>query len=260
MFLVDSHCHLHLLDLTPYSGELSTVLSYAETQGVGHFLCVSVRLDELPAVLSIAHCYPYVSASVGVHPNEVIAHEPSVEELFALSLDEKIVAIGETGLDYFRSEGNLEWQQTRFRHHIRAAIQCKKPLIIHTRQAALDTLAIMREEGASSVGGVMHCFTEEWDIAKAAMDLNFFISLSGIVTFPNAAIVQETAKKIPLDRLLIETDAPYLAPVPHRGKPNEPAYVKYVAERIAALRGIDVLEVAEVTTKNFFRLFRNAKG
>ena len=257
MVLVDSHCHLDQLDLTKYAGDLSKALSYADEQGVKHFLCVATTLKEFPTILQIANTYPNISASVGLHPNETdISHEPDAAELAKLAEDKKVVAIGETGLDYFRSSGEIEWQRERFRQHIQAAKIAKKPLIIHTRQAREDTLRILKEEDASSVAGVMHCFTEDWDTAKAALELGFVISFSGIVTFQNAKDLQEVAKKVPLDRLLIETDSPYLAPVPHRGTPNEPAYVRYVAEYIAQLRGISVVELAEQTTKTFFTVFR----
>lgn len=259
MYLVDSHCHLDQLDLSPYAGDLSKALHFAKEKDIGHILSVCTNLEEIHDILRIANTYPNVSASVGLHPNDIVPNEPTVEELVILASDEKIVAIGETGLDYFRSEGDTEWQRERFRRHIYAAQQSKKPLIVHTRMAKADTLRILKEEHASSIGGVMHCFTEDWETAEAAMDLNFYISFSGIVTFKNAVELQEVAKKIPLEKMLIETDAPYLAPVPHRGKPNEPAYVRFVAEFIADLRGISVGELAEVTTNNFFTCFKAAR-
>lgn len=258
MFLVDSHCHLDQLDLSAQGGDLTNVLALAKEQGVKHMLCVSITLADFPAVLRIAKTYSQVSASVGLHPNEPVLTEPLCDDLVKLAKDEDIVAIGETGLDYFRSQGDLEWQRQRFREHIRAARIVNKPLIIHTRQAKSDTMQILREENAGSVAGVMHCFTEDWEMAQAAMDLQFYISFSGIVTFRNATEIQAVAKRVPLDRLLIETDSPYLAPNPHRGKPNEPAYVRYVAEFIAELRGISVDELAQATTENFFRLFKGA--
>lgn len=258
MFLVDSHCHLDKLDLSAYDGNLQKALDHAKEQGVGHMLCVSITLDEFPAVLNIAQRYAQVSASLGLHPNEAVEKEPSTEDLIAFSQDPNVVAIGETGLDFYRSEGDLEWQKERFRCHIRAAKQTKKPLIIHSRQARAETLQILREEDAHTIGGVMHCFTEDWEMAKQALDLNFYISFSGIVTFQNAKEVQAVAKQVPLDRMLIETDSPYLAPVPFRGRTNEPAYVRYVAEYIAKMREIDVEIVAEKTTENFFRLFNLA--
>lgn len=258
MFLVDSHCHLDRLDLTAHDGKLDNALIAAQHQGVGHMLCVCINLEDFPQVLKIAQAYPNVSASLGLHPNDAVAEEPSAEDLFLLAQDPKVIAIGETGLDYYRSEGDVEWQRERFRQHIRAAKKAELPLIIHSRQAREDTLQIMREEGAETVSGVMHCFTEDWTMAEAALDMGFYISISGIVTFRNAAEVQEVAKRVPLDRLLIETDSPYLAPNPYRGKSNEPAYVRNVAEFIAELRGVELEEFAKKTTENFFRLFTRA--
>jgi TatD DNase family protein len=215
---------------------------------------VAVNLEDFPQIRQLAERHPHIYASVGVHPDYEVA-EPSVEDLLALADHPKVVAIGETGLDYFRLKGNLEWQRARFRNHIRAARQIDKPLIVHTRAAAPDTLRIMKEEGAEEVGGVMHCFTESLEVARAAMEMNFFISFSGIVTFKSASALKEVARDVPLDRMLIETDSPYLAPVPHRGKTNQPAYVRHVAEEIASLRGISFEDVAEATTQNFSRLF-----
>lgn len=225
---------------------------------VGHALCISVNLREYPQVLAVAEAYDNFYATVGVHPDYEDEPPLSVEHLVELAKNPKVVGIGETGLDYFRLTGDLEWQRERFRAHIRAAIQAGKPLIIHTRSAAEDTLRIMREEGADQVGGVMHCFTESLDVATAAITMNFYISFSGIVTFKNALSLKEVAKQIPLDRILVETDSPYLAPVPYRGKTNQPAYVKYVAEEVARLRGISYETLAAATTENFFRLFRHA--
>ncbi len=256
--LVDSHCHLTLLDLNKYGGSLDTVLIAAKEQGVGYFLCVSVDFETFPAILKLAQTHEAVFASVGVHPNTPADCSLSVERLAELAQLPKVVAIGETGLDYFRSHGDLEWQRQRFRQHIAAAREVCKPLIIHSREAAEDVLRILAEEGAAEAGGVMHCFVEDWATAQKAMDLNFYISFSGIVTFRNAKTVQEAAKRVPLDRLLVETDSPYLAPVPYRGKDNEPAYVRYVAEYIAGLKGISLNELAEATTENFFRLFKHA--
>jgi TatD DNase family protein len=253
--LVDSHCHLDRLDLSPYENDFSRCVRETLAAGVGHMLCVSITLEKYRAMRQLMDPHPEISVSVGVHPNEEHCHEPSVDELVELSRDPRVVAIGETGLDYFRSEGDLGWQQDRFRHHIRAAIQAKKPLIIHTREARVDTLRILREEKADTVGGVLHCFTEDWDTAKAALDMNFYISLSGILTFRNAEQIQSVARQVPEDRLLIETDSPYLAPIPMRGKPNYPAYVRHVAEFLADLRGMTVERVAELTTANFFQLF-----
>jgi len=258
--LVDSHCHLDQLDLTAHGGQIEQALAAARAAGVGHFLCVCIDLDHLDDVLAIAEKYDDVSASVGLHPNEAVATEPDVDTLLRLAKHPSVVAIGETGLDYYRSEGDVEWQRERFRTHIQAARQCHKPIIVHSRQARDDTIALMREQNASEVGGVMHCFTETWDMAKQALDLNFYISFSGIVTFKNAKELHDVAKKVPLENMLIETDSPYLAPIPFRGKPNEPAYVKYVAEHIAALKNIPVEQVAEITTGNFFKLFAGAEG
>ena len=222
---------------------------------VSHALCVCVNLETLPAVLRIADQYGNVLASVGVHPDEVGGAEPTVEALVEFAKHPKVVAIGETGLDYFRLKGELDWQRDRFRRHIQAARLANKPLIIHTREAASDTLRIMREEGASEIGGVMHCFTETKEVAWAALDMNFMISFSGIVTFKKAVNLREVAASIPMDRLLLETDAPYLAPVPHRGKTNQPAFVRHVAEEIARARSIPVEELGRITSENFFRVF-----
>ena len=255
MFLIDSHCHLDRLDLTPYDNKLVNALTYANEVGVGHMLCVSINMENFNSVIDIAKEYDFISASVGVHPNETGGHDPGADELIALADNKDIVAIGETGLDYFRSEGDLSWQQDRFRRHITASKETKKPLIIHMRDATEDTLRIIKEEKADEVGGVMHCFVEDWEVAQKALDLNFVISFSGIVTFKNAQALQLVAKNVPQDKMLIETDSPYLAPVPYRGKSNQPAYVVHVAEKIAELRDIDVEEVAEITTKNYFNLF-----
>lgn len=259
-FLVDSHCHLDRLDLAPFDGQLANALQAAAGQGVGHMLCVCIDLEHFDDVLQPARQYDTVSASVGVHPNETEGREPTLEELVTLAQDEQVVAIGETGLDYFRSEGDLEWQRQRFRIHIAAARQAGKPLIIHMREAAEDTLRILREEKADEIGGVMHCFTENREVARQALELNFLISFSGIVTFNSAKELQEVAKMVPLDRMLVETDSPYLAPVPYRGKSNQPAYVRQVAEQVAALRQIDLAEIAAATTRNYFSLFGEGRN
>lgn len=255
MTLVDSHCHLNF---QPLHASLDTVLANARNNGVGYMLCVSVTLESFPHVRAIAEQHAHIFASVGVHPNEREGREPTIEELTVLARDGRVIALGETGLDYYRSEGDVNWQRERFRNHIQAAQAAHKPLIIHTREAAKDTLHLMREERAQEAGGVMHCFTENWEIAKQALDLGFYISLSGIVTFRNAEVVREVAKQVPDDRLLIETDSPYLAPMPHRGKANEPAFVRYVAECVADLRGVGLDVLADQTTRNFFNLFRAA--
>ena len=256
-YLVDSHCHLDCLDHTAWEDGLDGALNDAKALGIGHMLCVSIELEKLQNLLDIARKYPNVSTSVGVHPNEKGVHEPDVDELVRLADDPQVVAIGETGLDYFRSEGDLEWQRDRFRTHIAAAKQTQKPLIIHNRESSADTMKILKEEGADEIGGVMHCFVENWEIAKQAMDLNFMISFSGIVTFKSARDLQEVAKRMPIDRMLVETDSPYLAPVPHRGKKNQPAYVRYVAECVAQLRNASLEEIAEQTTQNYFNLFKH---
>jgi len=253
--LVDSHCHLDRLDLEPFGGTLDGALDAARENGVGHMLCVCIDMDNFPAVKTIAEQHENIFASVGVHPNEEDVDEPDAARLVSLADHPKVIGIGETGLDYFRSEGDVEWQRERFRTHIDAAKQTGKPLIIHSREAREDTIRIMREEGADQPGGVMHCFVEDWETAKAAMDLGFYISFSGIVTFNNAKELKEVARKVPADRLLVETDSPYLAPVPNRGKSNHPAWVKHVAEHVAELRGESLETVAARTTANFFRLF-----
>lgn len=249
---VDSHCHI---DFPEFVDELPALLEAMSAARVTHALCISVNLPDWPAVHRLALVHPNLYATVGVHPDYEDTPEPSVDDLAGRAALPKIVAIGETGLDYYRLTGDLEWQRQRFRTHIRAARRAAKPLVIHTRSSADDTLAIMREEGADACGGVMHCFTETWDVARGALDLGFHISLSGIVTFKNAHVLHDVARRVPLDRLLIETDSPYLAPVPYRGKRNQPAYVAHVAAGIAQLRGVPVEDVAAATTANFFRLF-----
>lgn len=252
---VDSHCHLDRVDLVPYAGDFSALIASTREAGVEHMLCVSIDLESYPAMLDRVEPYADVSVSVGVHPNERDSREPSAEELVELAAHRKNVAIGETGLDYFRADGDLDWQRQRFRTHIRAARLAAKPLIIHTRDARADTIEILRDEDAAAVGGVMHCFTETWEMAEAALAMNFYISFSGIVTFKNADELRAVARQIPLDRLLIETDSPYLAPVPFRGKPNEPRHVVRVAETIAALHDIPVDRLAHQSRDNYYRLF-----
>ena len=251
--LVDSHCHL---DFPELAEQLDSVLALMRTNGVGAALSVSVTLEDFPKIRAIAEANQNIFASVGVHPDYADAPLVTVESLTQLAEHPKVVAIGETGLDYFRLKGDLEWQRDRFRTHIRAARACGKPLIIHTRSAADDTIKLMREEAAREVGGVMHCFTENWDVAQAALELGFYISFSGIVTFKNAKVLKDVAQRVPLDRMLVETDSPFLAPVPHRGKTNQPGFVLHVAEEISRLRGISVDEVCAATTDNFGRLFR----
>ncbi len=256
--LVDSHCHIDFPDLVD---DFPGVLSRAHDSGVGHLLCVSVNLQDFPAMLQLADRSANISASVGVHPNTPleVTEEPSVDTLAALADHPKIVAIGETGLDYYRTSCDVDRQRERFARHIRAARCVQKPLIVHTRSAAGETIELMKSEEAGGAGGVMHCFGEDWDTAKAALDEGFYISFSGIVTFKSAQTVRDVAKKVPLDRILVETDAPYLAPVPFRGKTNEPAYVKHTAECLAEIRQMDLDSFADLTTENFFRLFDSAK-
>lgn len=256
--LVDSHCHLDRVDLAPHDGDFSKLISATRDAGVSHMLCVSIDLESYPAMLALVEPYDDISVSVGVHPNDRDRHEPTVDELIELAAHAKNVAVGETGLDYFRTDGDVDWQRERFRTHIRAARATAKPLIIHTRDAREDTIDILRQEHAQDVGGVMHCFTETWEMAQAALAMNFYISFSGIVTFKNAQDLREVAARVPGDRLLIETDSPYLAPVPHRGKPNEPRYVGHVAETIADLRGVSIEALAKQSRDNFYRLFSDA--
>jgi TatD DNase family protein len=250
--LVDSHCHLDFPELRE---ALPQVLDAMRDNRVTHALCIGVEMDAWPNVHALATAHPNLYASVGVHPDYEDLDEPTVDLLVERAHERKVVAIGETGLDYYRRSGDLEWQRARFRTHIRAARAAARPLVIHTRAAADDTIAIMRNERASEAGGVMHCFTETWDVAQRAMDLGFHISFSGIVTFRNAGEIKDVAKRVPLDRMLIETDSPYLAPVPHRGKRNQPAWVRHVAEEIAALREVPVETIARATSDNFFALF-----
>lgn len=254
---VDSHCHL---DFPELRDDLARVLAAMRENTVTHALCIAVEMGAWPAVHALAHEHENLYATVGVHPDYADTVEPTVAALVGPARDPRIVAIGETGLDYFRQQGDLDWQRQRFRVHIRAARESGRPLVIHTRAAAADTLAIMREERAMEAGGVMHCFTESWDVAEQAMELGFHISFSGIVTFRNATELKDVAKRVPLDRMLIETDSPYLAPVPWRGKRNQPAWVRHVAEEIARLRGVGVETIAAATSANFFRLFAIAEN
>jgi TatD DNase family protein len=258
---VDSHCHLSFPEL---SSDIDAVVERMADARVTAALNVCVTLEEFPRVLALANRFPHIVCSVGVHPDYPAGdgqegaplQEPDVDTLVQLAGERKVVAIGETGLDYYRLKEPLDWQRERFRTHIRAARRCGKPLIVHTRAAAADTLRLMREEGAAEAGGVMHCFTESWEVASAALDLGFYISFSGIVTFKSATDLQEVARKVPLDRLLIETDSPYLAPVPHRGKRNEPSYVPHVAAKIAMLRDVSHDQIARASFDNFMKLFK----
>jgi len=254
--LVDSHCHL---DFPELASQLDSVLARMRENAVTHALCISVKLEDFPQVRALAERHPQLYATVGVHPDYDSVTEVTADNLVSLADHPRVVGIGETGLDYYRLTGDLEWQRERFRCHIRAARKCGKPLVVHTRSAAEDTLRIMREERAGEVCGVMHCFTESWGVASAAMDLGFYISFSGIVTFKNAQALKEVARKVPLERMLVETDSPFLAPAPFRGKVNQPGYVKHVAEEIARLHGVPFEEVARVTTENFHTLFRTSR-
>jgi TatD DNase family protein len=251
--LVDSHCHL---DFPDFAGKIDAIRAEMAAQRVTHALCISVSLAGFPNVLALAERYENFYASVGVHPDDGDRSPIDADALARMARHPKVVAIGETGLDYYRTSGDTEWQRERFRAHIRAARRAGKPLVIHTREAAADTLRIMREEGAAEAGGVLHCFTESQETAEAAIELGFHISFSGIVTFKNAGPLKDVARRVPLERLLVETDSPYLAPVPFRGKTNQPAFVRYVAEEVARLRGVPVDAVAAATTRNFFGLFR----
>ena len=254
---IDSHCHLTFPEL---ASDLDGILARMRENAVTHALCVSVTLDDYPPIRELAERYPNIFGSVGVHPDYPDVPPVDPAELVRLADHPKIIAIGETGLDYYRLKGDLEWQRERFRTHIRAARACGQPLIIHCREAAADTLRILREEGADAVGGVMHCFTESWEVAQGAMALGFYISFSGIVTFKNAKALKEVAMKVPLERLMIETDSPYLAPVPFRGKVNEPGHVRHVAAEIARLRGIPLEQVGSQSCENFYNLFSLLKN
>jgi TatD DNase family protein len=250
---VDSHCHINFPE---FADDIDGLIERMAAARVTHAMCISVTYPEWPSVMSLAERYPNVYATAGVHPDYENIEEPTVASLLDRARHPKVLAIGETGLDYYRLSGDLSWQRDRFRTHIRAARECGKPLVIHTRSASADTIAIMREERARDVGGVMHCFTESWEVATQAMDLGFHISFSGIVSFKNAKELQDVARRVPSERMLIETDSPYLAPVPYRGKRNEPAYVAHVADAIAALRDADAETIGRVTSQNFFNVFK----
>lgn len=253
--LVDSHCHL---DFPELASRLDEVIESMKDARVGAALCIGVSLEGLSGIVALAETHENLFATVGVHPEQHDCAEPDVDILVRLACHQRVLGIGETGLDYYWHKDKPEWQRERFRVHIRAAKAARKPLIVHTREAAEDTMRIMREEGAGAVGGVMHCFTETQAVAEEALSQGFYISFSGIVTFKNAKQIKEVARSIPLERILVETDAPFLAPVPYRGKVNEPAYVRHVAEEIAALRDMDIADVEKVTTENFCRLFNTA--
>ena len=257
--LVDSHCHI---DFPDFSEDLDAVLERAAENGVAYLLCVSVELEKFQRIKALTQVHEHIFSSIGTHPNSdcLQSGEPQVSDLVEGSLERGVVAIGETGLDYFRSKGDLGWQKERFRVHVRAAKKAQLPLIVHSRNAKSDTIAILKDEGADEYGGVMHCFTEDWEMACAALDLGFYISFSGIITFRNSLDLQAVARRVPGERLLVETDAPYLSPVPMRGKRNEPAFVRYTAGFLADLRGESAERLAQQTTENFFRLFTMAVG
>lgn len=258
--LIDSHCHLDRLKLDRHQGLLDNAITAARERGVGAFLCIGISLENREAVLAIAERYPDIVASVGVHPLDIDKGLATEAQLVDWAAHPRVVALGETGLDYYYSDETREQQQESFAIHLRAADQAGLPVVVHTRNAREDTLALIRENGSAEHAGVLHCFTENWDMASRAIDLNYYISLSGIVTFKNAEDLRDVAKKIPLDRLLVETDSPYLAPVPYRGKPNEPAFVREVAEYVAELKGISYQQLIETTADNFFTLFSRAKN
>lgn len=256
--LIDSHCHLDRIDLAPYDGDLNLALDAARERGIGQFLCIGVSLANRQAVVDIAHRFPDVVASVGIHPCDVESGTANLEQLVDWSSDPKVVALGETGLDYHYAEQSKALQQESFALHLQAGARAGLPVVVHTREARADTLALIAEHGSREHAGVLHCFTEDWDMARAAMDMNYLISLSGIVTFRNAEALRDVARRVPLDRLLVETDSPYLAPVPHRGKSNQPKWVREVAEFVAQTKGISYQRLAEQTTANFYRLFPKA--
>ena len=260
--LVDSHCHLDRLDLEPYGGDLEQLIQRANERGVSRLLCVGIDMGNAQEVMRIANTYEGVSAAVGIHPmdvtdgREAAAVDEDFKQLAQWAAEDTVIAVGETGLDYYYSAESALHQQESFKRHLALSKSVAKPVIVHTRNAQDDTLAIIRECGDESIGGVLHCFTESWEMAKQALDLNYYISFSGIVTFKNANELRDVVKNVPLDRLLVETDSPYLAPVPYRGKKNEPQYVVEVAQCVAELKGVSYESLAEVTTNNFDRLFR----
>ncbi len=254
MQIVDSHCHLNKLDFVKFGGNIESVITHAKELSVIKFLCVCIDLEHFDEILFLAKKYPQIYASVGVHPVNTKGKDPSICQLLKLANYEEVVAIGETGLDYFHIERAIaDWQRNRFRRHIRASNQSGKPMIIHTRNAKEDTIKIMQEEKAKQ--GVMHCFSEDWETAQMALDLGFYISFSGTITFKSARDLREVAKKVPSDKLLVETDSPYLTPMPYRGTSNLPAYSYYVAEKLAEIRGVSINDIASTTTSNFEQLF-----
>lgn len=259
MVLVDSHCHLDCIDLSEFDNSFDKLIQDSHNAGVEHMLCVSINLEKYPGMLEKVRAYPFVSVSAGMHPMADETDEFSADYLAELASDDKVVAIGETGLDYYYHKDDPHWQQQRFRAHLQVANDLGKPVIVHTRDAGDDTMDILRQENAERCGGVIHCFTETQEFADKAVELGLMISISGIVTFKNADALRAIAKTIPDDRLLIETDSPYLAPVPHRGRQNQPAYVQHVAETLAQVRDTSVEHIAEITRNNFYRLFNIAQ-
>jgi TatD DNase family protein len=256
--LVDSHCHLDRLNLEPYNGDLTAAIEAAHARGIQQMLCIGISLSNIQDVIDIAQRYPRVLASVGVHPCDVQAGMADASQLLAWAEQPKVVALGETGLDYHYETESKALQQESFILHLEVGGKAGLPIVVHTRDAREDTLALIKAHGNLEHAGVLHCFTEDWDMAKRALDLNYYISISGIVTFKNAEQIRDVVRKMPLDRLLVETDSPYLAPVPYRGKPNEPKYVREVAEFIAEVRGLAFEELAQKTTENFYQLFKKA--
>ncbi|OUS05990.1 hydrolase TatD [Gammaproteobacteria bacterium 42_54_T18] len=257
---IDSHCHLDKLDAASEVGGIKAALQRANDQQVSHVLCIGIDMENIQNVIHIAETHSNVFATVGAHPLYQENKSPRLDELLLLAEHPKVVGIGESGLDYFYCKGDLQWQRDRFVTHIQAAVKSNLPLIVHTRAAKLDTLNLLVEHGQGKVKGVLHCFTEDLDMAHQAIELGFYISISGIVTFNSADELRSVVDKVPLEKLLIETDAPWLTPVPNRGKPNEPKYVVDVAKKIAEIKGISIETVAQVTTNNFFTLFSKAKN
>ena len=254
MQIIDSHCHIDRLDLDAFGGSVESMLDHARNLSVDKFLCVCIDLEHFDDVHTLSKSYPNIYCSVGVHPTETNCKDPSIEELLEYAKSNRVIAIGETGLDYFHvRKDEADWQRDRFRRHIAASNQSGKPMIIHMRDSKEDTIEILSREKAEK--GVMHCFADDLETAEAAIDLGFYISFSGILTFKSAQDLREVAKQIPTERILIETDSPYLTPVPYRGKPNSPAYTYYVAEKLAEIRNTTIGEIAKVTTQNFNQLF-----
>lgn len=259
IMLIDSHCHPHLMDLSLFDEGVKSIVNEAKNNGVEIMLAVSTDLKDFPKLKEMSEQFKEIYISVGLHPNEISDNEPTVDDLLQYAAEDRVIAIGETGLDYYREYVDAKTQKQRFRTHIQAAKEIKKPLIIHTRDAKEDIFKILKEEKADQIGGVFHCFTGDWEMAQAALEFNFYISFSGIVTFPKALEIQDVAKKVPHDKFLIETDSPYLAPAPFRGKPNQPAYVRYVAEHLAKLRDSTFETIAQQSTENFFECFPHSR-